>query len=87
MSLSILPTNNLIALCYLRFFLYGNVVFFVYNDGTVLVKLSWLLNAVELDMIVSARAQVRELSKWQSIEIDVELDKKHSDSIEDKGKL
>lgn len=45
-----------------RFFVHGTYVIFVYNDATVLVKTSSMLDDVELDLVIQAIKHIEELS-------------------------
>lgn len=41
-------------------------MFFIYDDATVLVKQSSMLDNIELDLVVNARTRIRELAHWRS---------------------
>lgn len=49
-----------------RFVLVGSSVFFIYDDATVLIKQSFMLDNVELDLVVNARTRIRELAHWRA---------------------
>lgn len=40
-------------------------MFFVYTDGTVLVKKSFLLDETELDLVLESRRLVKSCARWQ----------------------
>ena len=50
----------------IRIFLAGDVVVFIYNDGTVVAKQNWMLNLFELNTIVNVRKELQSICDWQS---------------------
>lgn len=46
-------------------------VFFVYNDGSVLVKTKWQLDKTELDTVMYARDWLATTDKWQDKAADL----------------
>lgn len=55
----------------LRFFLSDDQVFFVYNDGSVLVKIDWMLDRTELGIVIEARQRLRLVNHWQGKAADM----------------
>jgi hypothetical protein len=51
--------------CTTRFLLVDDKVFFVYNDGSLLLKQNWLLEPAELDVVTAARLQLRAETSWR----------------------
>lgn len=46
-------------------------MFFVYNDGSVLVKAKWQLDKTELDTVMYARDWLAATVKWQDRAADL----------------
>lgn len=57
-----------------RIFLFYTQIFFVYNDGSVLVKTSSQLDATELSLVVPVRNQLKEVAVWVTEAVKVKYD-------------